>query len=117
MLIYRKQSMNVEQFFQMLQYLLAINSVDITAGEFKYDLLKMSQNKWLDIFADHAQIVHKPTHISESLIDHVYINKALMDKFITNITVENIYFSDHEAVRIVIEKISLDFYINPLNTI
>ena len=40
-----------------------------------------------------------------------------MDKFITNITVENIYFSDHEAVRIVIEKISLDFYINPLNTI
>ena len=45
MLIYRKQSMHVEQFFQMLQYLLAINSVDITAGEFKYDLLKMSQNK------------------------------------------------------------------------
>ena len=77
----------------------------------------MSQNKWLDIFADHAQIVHKPTHISESLIDHVYINKSLMDKFITNITVESIYFPDQEAVRVVIEKNSLDCYINLLNTI
>ena len=109
--------MRVEQFFQMLQYLLATNSVDITAGEFKYYLLIMSQNKSLDIFADHAQILHKPTHISGSLIDHVYINKALMNKFFTNKTVENIYFSDHEAVRIVIENNSLDFYINPLNTI
>ena len=51
------------------------------------------------------------------MIDHVYFNKALMDKFITNITVENIYFSDQEAVRIIIEKNSLDYHINPLNTI
>ena len=53
MLVYRKQSMHIKEFFQMLQYLLATNSIDITAGEFNYDLLKVSQNKFLDIFTYH----------------------------------------------------------------
>ena len=66
--------------------------------------LKLSQNKFLDIFADHVQIVNKPTHISGSLIDHVYIKKAFMEEFFTNVTVENIHFSDHDAVRIAIHK-------------
>ena len=30
-----------------------------------------------------------------------------------NVTVENIYISDHDAVRIAIEKNSVDFHINP----
>ena len=55
----------------MLQYLLETNSIDIIAGNF----LKVSQNKFQDIFTDHVQMVNKPTHISGSLIDHVYINK------------------------------------------
>ena len=117
MLVYRKQSVHMEQFFQMLQYLLATNSIDITAGEFSYYVLKVSQNKLLDIFTDHVRIVHKPTHIPGSLIDRAYINKALMDKFLTSVTVQNICFSDLEAVRVVVEKNSLDFYINPFNTI
>ena len=36
-----------------------------------------------------------------------------MKEFITNVTAENIYFSDHNAIRIVIEKNSVDFHINP----
>ena len=112
MLVYRKQSMHMQEFFQMLQYLLATNSIDITAGEFNYDLLKVSQNKFLDIFTDHVQMVNKPTHIYGSLIDHVCIKKALMEEFFTNVTVENIYFSD---VRITIQKNYVDFHINLQN--
>ena len=37
---------------RMLQYLVATYSPDIFAGEFSYDLLKVSQNKLLDIFTD-----------------------------------------------------------------
>ena len=55
----------------MLQYLLATHSIDIIAGDFSYDLLKVSQNIFLDIFTDHIQMVNKPTHISGSLIDHI----------------------------------------------
>ena len=75
----------MQEFFQMLQYLLATHSVDTIAGDFNYDILKVSQNKLLDIFTDHVQMVNKPTHISGSLIEHVYIKKALMEEFFTNV--------------------------------
>ena len=58
-------------------------------------------------------MVNKPTHISESLTDHVYIKKALIEEFFTNVAVENIYFSDHDSVRIVTETNSVDFHTNP----
>ena len=32
-----------------------------------------------------------------------------MEEFSANATVENIYFSDHDAIRIVIEKNNVDF--------
>ena len=44
MLVYRKQSMQLHEFFQMLQFLLATYSIDIITGGFYYDHLKVSQN-------------------------------------------------------------------------
>ena len=35
---------------------------------------------------------------------HVYIKKDLIEELFTNATVENIYFSDHDAVRYIIQK-------------
>ena len=35
-------------------------------------------------------MVNKPTHISGSLVDHIYIKKDLMEEFFTNVTAENI---------------------------
>ena len=99
----------MEEFFKMLQYLQAINSIDIIAGNLiSYDLLKVSEDTFLDISTDHVEIINKPTHIPGSLIDDVYIKKTLMENFFTNESVENIYFSDHDAVRIVIEKNAVD---------
>lgn len=72
--------------------------------DFNYDLLKVYQNKLSHIFTDHFRIVKKPRNISESFIDQFYIKKASLVKFVTNVTVENIY-----AVRIVIEKVLLIF--------
>ena len=56
-------------------------------------------------------MVNKPKHISGSLIDHVFIKKALMKEFLTNVTFENILFSEHDAVRIPVEKNYVDFHI------
>ena len=81
----------------MLQYLVATYSIDVIAGGFSCDLLQVSEYKLLDILTDHVQMVNKPTHISGSLIDHVYIKKSLIEEFFSNATVENIYFSDHDA--------------------
>ena len=65
----------MQKFSQLMQYLLAANSIDIIAGDFNYDVLKVIENKLLDIFTDHVQMINKPTHISGLLIDHVYIKK------------------------------------------
>ena len=54
----------------MLQYLVATYSIDVITGDFSCDLLKVSENKFLDIFSDHVQMLNKPTHISGFLIDH-----------------------------------------------
>ena len=67
MLVYRKQSMRTQEYFQMLQYLLATNFIDIIVGDFDYDLLKVLENKLLDIFKHHVQMINKPTHISGAL--------------------------------------------------
>ena len=67
----------------MLQSLLATNSIDIIARNFNYDLLKLSQNNFLDIFRDHVQMINKPTNIPGSLINHVYIKRALIEEFFT----------------------------------
>ena len=70
----------------------------------------MSENNLLlNNFTEHDQIVNKPTHIFGSLMDYVYIKKALIEEVSANATVENIYFSDYDAVRIVIEKNNVDF--------
>ena len=64
MLVYRKQPLGMQEFFQLKQYLLAANSIGIIAGDVSDDLLKVTENKLLDIFTDHVQILNKPTHIS-----------------------------------------------------
>ena len=77
MLVYKKQSLGVQEFSQIMQYLLPAYSTDIIEEEFNYDLLKVTENKLSDIFADHVQIINKATNISESLINHVYVKKTL----------------------------------------
>ena len=103
----------MQEFVQMLQYLLATISTDIIAEDFSYGLLKVLQKKFLDIFTGNVQMVNKPTHISGSLIDHVHIKKALMEEFFINVNVGSIYFSDHNAVNIAIQKNYVDFHVNP----
>ena len=67
----------MQEVFQMLQYLQATNSVDIVAVDFNFDLLKVPENNLLlNHFTEHIEIVNKATHISGSLIDHVYIKKV-----------------------------------------
>ena len=46
-------------------------------------------------------------HHKKNFLRH--INKLLMEVFSTNVSIENIYFSEHDALRIVIEKNLVDF--------
>ena len=46
-------------------------ATDSIVGDLNYTLLKASENKLLDFFIDHVEIVNKQTHILGSLIYHV----------------------------------------------
>ena len=98
MLVYRKQFLGMQELSQLMQYSLAASSMDIITGDFNYYLLKRNKNKHLDM------IVNKRTHISDELIDHVYINKNVVEECFTDVIVEKNCFSDHDAVRIGINK-------------
>ena len=44
--------------------------------------------------------VNEPTHLYAALLDHVYIKKSFEnDKHMTSM-VNNVYFSDHDAVKV-----------------
>ena len=60
LLIYRKQFLGMQKLSQLMQYLLATNSKDITAWGFSYDILKVTEKKLLYIFTGHVQKVNKP---------------------------------------------------------
>ena len=113
MLVYRNQSMQKQEFFQMLQYLVTTYYIDITADDFNYDLLKVSENKLLDIFTDHVQTVDNPTHISRSSMDHIYIKKSLIEVLAVMQLLKTFNFLDHDAARIMIEKNAVDFHTIP----
>ena len=55
MLVFRKQYMPMQEFFQMLQYLLSTESIDVVARDFNHNLVKLLENKFLDIFTDRFQ--------------------------------------------------------------
>ena len=52
MLVYRKQSMQISEFSQMLHYLVTTYSIDFIAEDINYDILKVSDNNLLYIFTD-----------------------------------------------------------------
>ena len=52
----------LKEFCQILEYLLAANPIDIIAGDFNSDLLKVSTNNLLDCLKEYFQIVNEVTH-------------------------------------------------------
>ena len=99
----------MQEFSQLMQYLLGANSIDVKAGDFNYDRVTVTEKKTY-IFTNHFNIVNKPTHMSGLLLDQVYIKKTLIEEFSTNVHVENIYFSDHDAARILVDENTVYFY-------
>ena len=55
-------------------------------------------------------MVNKPTPISRSSLDHTYITKTLMAESSVNATIENIYISNHDVIRIATEQNNVDFH-------
>ena len=88
---------------ETLGYLLLSQSPDVVVGDFNTNAFK--ENEGLNsIFEDYHLIVSEPTHLAGSLLDHVYIKKPLLDLFFIDCNVETLYFTDHDACRLVMKN-------------
>ena len=73
--------------------------IHIILGDFNVNAF--SENNYIDKFlSDYELVVNEPTHISGSLIDHVYVWKEILDVVDVSVLVKNVYFSDHDAIKI-----------------
>ena len=50
-------------------------------------------------------IVNVPTHLSGSLLDHVYVKETMLQEMKLEVILKNVYFSDHDAFNF---KVSME---------
>ena len=98
LLLYRKQTINIQTYCENLTNLLRLESIQNVLADFNINALN-SNNPLVSVFADYTQIVSKPTHLSGSLLDHVYIKKTLLETVDIISFVKSIYFSEHDIIQ------------------
>lgn len=103
LLLYRKQSTNINQYCQNLKDILDQNSIDIILGDFNINYLANNNEvkvlkELMDIYT-YTQIVQTPTFLSAgSLLDHMYINPQMFT--VLDNSVVSVYYSDHQAIKV-----------------
>lgn len=100
--LYRKQGYSLHDFLSNLSHIANEYSIDVILGDFNINYLDEKEShhlkNTLESTFGYQQIVNKPTFLSGSILDHVYIRPQKF-KSVDN-TIINVYYSDHDAVKI-----------------
>ena len=114
LLLYRKQSSNILQYVDCLKYMLNSYSIDIILGDFNINYLNDNQVQPLKSLMEsfnYTQVVTKPTFSSSgSLLDQVYVRSTKVQIFENYVI--NVYYSDHEAIKITVQYCNYSSLIN-----
>ena len=90
----------VAGFLDQLIYFTNARKIDILLGDFNIDAFDSDASAKLhDIVSYYRLVVKEPTHLDGALLDHVYLYKLFPSKNV-NAVVKNVYFSDHDAVKL-----------------
>ena len=100
LVIYKERANSLTQFCDWVGEFVRTRHVEIILGDFNINVLGKSVAALSWALKNFIQIVKEPTHLSGSLIDHVYIHQDLLGN--VNVKVKNfdVYFSDHDAIQI-----------------
>ena len=96
MLLYRKNNTLVPEFYELLRYLTSTHDIDLIVGDFN---LQPNENL-RNVLILYDQLIERPTFISGSILDQVYIKKSLASKYNVEAGVEAVFFSQHDSVKI-----------------
>ena len=104
-LLYRLHSSSRNIFYETI-YELVNENIDIIMGDFNINALNSEERHIRRILSSYDMVVTEPTHISGSLLDHVYISKSLSAHLQCSSNISTMYFSDHEAVKVSLKYIT-----------
>ena len=96
--VYRSQACKV--FNEKIEYVVDSSRPTILCGDTNIDITKDNGQSFID-FMKHlglTQLVHKSTHQSGGLLDHVYVTSDLLEK--VSVKQTGVFFSDHDLITI-----------------
>ena len=96
LLLYRKQEMELNSFFDVLSYFVTAYDISIIIGDFNLNPDRMSNQ----ILQSYQQMVDQPTHLSGSTLDQCFIKKVFLESHNISVIVKSVFFSDHECVKL-----------------
>ena len=96
LLLYHSPNSSIPSFYDNLREIVNPElHVDIILGDFNLNIFNATNDTLGTILSNYQLIINEATHISGSLIDHVYVSKSLLQKMVLeNIIVSNMSFSD-----------------------
>ena len=97
LVLYKKISLPVFDFCNWLQEFVLNNHIDIILGDFNINGFEKN-DRFSNILSYFNQVVEVSTHISGSLLDHVYVHKEFSRTLFVDAF--DIYFSDHDSVKL-----------------
>ena len=100
LLLYKKQALNETLFYSWLAEFVNSHNIDIILGDFNINYFE-ENTRLLHILSNYVQIVSYSTHLSGSLLDHVYILKEFSIETEVTGSIIDVYFSDHDAVKFI----------------
>ena len=107
LVIYRKQSTTIPDFITELEHILYNHDIDVVLGDFNINYMNSDDCNPLKSMMQSLsfkQVVKEPTYISSgSLLDHIYLKSSRFN--VLENKVINVYYSDHDAIKISIQKI------------
>ena len=100
-LLYKKNSVPQALFLSQLQGLICSEQIQIILGDLNTDAFDSDNYaSILKSLERYSTVIRDPRRLSGSLIDHLYVSNAILDKSQATVTIKNIYFSDHDAVKV-----------------
>ena len=99
-MIYRYPNTQASAFIDCLNYAVG-SGVDVLLGDFNIDALdEVAYRRLKDTLSSYNLKVLELTHLDGALLDHVYLHKTFEHDKLEISVVNNIYFSDHDAVTV-----------------
>ena len=108
-LLYRSPNLLPNLFLENLTSWIDEEKPDILLGDFNLDALCYdSCNPLQQRLENYKLLVSEPTYMDGGLLDHVYIARSFSTNKLSTTGIKNVYFSDHDSVKLQIKCKMLD---------